>query len=194
MKTSVNPEEKRHLLRRVAGGYLGSNFKTTKSCSHFYTGASHASCTSGRSQHWAICLGMELPSCTVFLPSEQALIKEFLESYFNQSDRAKAYPIQSELRSTSQSELFYSEQSGQYLLDQPNYEDLEYSLAWGQTNLRAKGRDSCPHEPAPSDSKSTLTCEGPTTLKMIKVYESFISQTLIKSLYTLKPVFSKFRV
>ena len=77
---------------------------------------------------WTVCLSAELLPA-LFLPPEPALIKEFLESYFNQSDRAKAYPIQSELRSTSQSELFYSEQSGQYLLDQPNYEDLEYSLA-----------------------------------------------------------------
>ena len=54
--------------------------------SHFYTGASHTNCISGRSLHWTTHICTELPAHSVFLPPEPAFLKEFLEPYFNQQD------------------------------------------------------------------------------------------------------------
>ena len=75
----------------------------------------------------------ELPACTMFLPSEPSLIKAFLKLYFSH--------VQSELHSyipinifTNQSEKLRYDQSGQYLLNQSNCKDLEFSFSWGQAN------------------------------------------------------------
>ena len=56
----------------------GLKFSKSEPSSHFCPGASHTNCTLWRS------LCTRLPACTVCLPAEPALIKEFLESYFSQ--------------------------------------------------------------------------------------------------------------
>ena len=56
-----------------------------KSSCHFYTGASHANCTSGRSLHNLLYPPLHwMHACTVFLCAEPDRIKEFLKSYFSQ--------------------------------------------------------------------------------------------------------------
>ena len=82
----------------------GLKFKTknktkqkTEPSSHFSTGASPANCTWQRSLHWTACLCAELPACTVFLPSEPALVKVSWNPI--SPGRIEAFPIPWELPS-----------------------------------------------------------------------------------------------
>ena len=146
--TFVDPKKKRYLLRRVPGGYLGWNLKPEPNSS-FYTRTSPANITSGRNLHWTTCLTTERPACPMFLQAQQALIKNFLELYFNQSDRSSLYLMGSVQLYPHQHLHWSSILTNQDSAFWTKLQGFEVLICTRTNESGIRGGDFCIYKPAP---------------------------------------------
>lgn len=150
---NVNPEKKRHLLRRAPGvnwakilvkglRYIYSEEKpeyglklknknkhtqTTDHSSHFYTEA--FSCKPLFREKSALnCL-------SALSGSKPALIKELLKSYIS-TNRTEIFPNPIRLQQLQPIRVVLIWPFRIVLLEQSKCKDLEFSFAWGRTNWR----------------------------------------------------------